>query len=386
MSTLSNTPTAAPFSTAPQRDLQIALIGYGNAGRIFHAPLISGVPGLTLACVCSSKPQAVHADWPKVCVVPTPEAVWADPLIDVVVIATSNTSHHALAKAALLAGKHVVVDKPCTVTLAETQDLLATAAAQGRVLTVFQNRRFDADFLMLQQVLASGQLGRVVHVESHFDRYRPDVPTRWREEDLPGSGLWFDLGSHLMDQALTLWGEPDALLLELACQRDGAKTNDWFHAQLRYDSRHPGLRVILHASALVPELGPRWSVQGTQGALVKFGLDTQEDSLKTGRRPQLEALQDWGHDPRVGQVVRHESSPQGLQRVSRPAPAPAGNYLQYYANLRDHLRGQAELAVPPAQVRAAMQWLCLGEQSAREGRFLSAEVPTPGGQSPCYAR
>lgn len=370
-SSLPNTPPAAPRVRAPVPDLQVALIGYGNAGRIFHAPLISGVPGLTLVCIGSSKPEAVHADWPQVRVLPTPEAVLADASIDVVVIATSNSSHYPLAKAALLAGKHVVVDKPCTVTLAETEDLLATAAAQGRVLTVFQNRRFDADFLALQQVLASGTLGRVVQVDSHFDRYRPEVPKRWREQDLPGSGLWFDLGSHLLDQALTLWGEPDALLLELACQRDGAQTNDWFHAQLRYDSRHPGLRVALHASALVPELGPRWSVQGTQGAFVKYGLDPQEDSLKTGRRPQLAALQDWGHDPRGGVVVRHEPGPTGLERVSRPAPQASGNYLHYYANLRDHLHGQAELAVPPAQVRAVMQWLCLGEQSAREGRFLS---------------
>src|SRR3990167_8939797 len=121
--------------------IRVALVGYGNAGRIFHAPLISGVPGLQLACICSSKPEAVHADWPLVRVVATPEAVFADPGIDVVLVATSNTSHHAMAKAALQAGKHVVVDKPCCVTLAETDDLLSTAQAENRMLTVFQNRR-----------------------------------------------------------------------------------------------------------------------------------------------------------------------------------------------------------------------------------------------------
>ncbi len=357
-------------STAP---IQVGLIGYGSAGRIFHAPLISGVPGLALACICSSKPAAVHADWPQVRVLPTPEAVFGDPTIEVVVIATSNTSHHPLAKAALLAGKHVVVDKPCAISLAETEDLLATAKAQNRVLTVFQNRRFDADFLMLQQVIAGGQLGRLVHLESHFDRYRPDVQRRWREEDLPGSGLWFDLGSHLLDQALQLLGEPDAIQVELACQRTGAKTNDWFHAQLRFESRHPGLRVILHASALVPELGPRWTVHGVDGSLIKYGLDTQEDALKTGRRPQLLALQDWGLDPKVGQVVRQEAVGEVSQRVSRPAPMVAGNYLLYYANLRDHLREQAALAVTPEQVLSAMRWLTLGEQSAKEGRFVDRQ-------------
>ncbi len=367
--------TSATQSTkpSPQSPLQIALIGYGNAGRIFHAPLISGVPGLHLACICSSKPEAVHADWPAVRVVPTPEAVFADASIDLVVIATSNESHFPLAKAALLAGKHVVVDKPCAVTLAETDELLATAQQQKRVLTVFQNRRFDADFLALKQVLASGQLGRVVQVESHFDRYRPTVPSRWREENLPGSGLWFDLGAHLVDQMVQLFGPPDAVHVDLATQRQGAQVNDWFHAQLKFESRHPGLRVILHGSALVAELGPRWTVHGTEGSFIKYGLDTQEDALKTGRRPQLSALQDWGQDPRVGQVVRHEAvvASTAAQRVVRAAPDVPGNYLLYYSQLRDHLAGHGPIPVTPEQVRLVMAVLTVGEQSAREGRFLA---------------
>jgi predicted dehydrogenase len=291
--------------------------------------------------------------------VATPQAVFADPSIDVVLIATPNASHYPLALAALLAGKHVVVDKPCTVTLTETEHLLAVAAEVGRVLTVFQNRRLDADFLALQQVLASGQLGRVVHVESHFDRYRPQVPNRWREQKVPGSGLWLDLGAHLVDQALLLFGEPDAMSLELACQRDGAQTNDWFHAVLRYDMCHPGLRVVLHASTLVPELGPRWMVHGTKGSFTKFGLDGQEDALKTGRRPHLADLQDWGQDAQPGQVLRYESLPGVAAPVSvrQAAPNPAGNYLQYYANLRDHLLGQAALLVTPQQVRQVMRLL-----------------------------
>jgi len=363
-----------PTKKLTQKPLQVALIGYGNAGRIFHAPLISGVPGLQLACICSSKPEVVHADWPEVRVVATPESVFADPRIDLVVIATSNESHFPLAKAALLAGKHVVVDKPCAVTLAETDELLATALQQNRVLTVFQNRRFDADFLALKQVLASGQLGRVVHVESHFDRYRPQVPGRWRDENLPGSGLWFDLGAHLVDQVLQLFGPPDAVLVDLATQREGAQVNDWFHAQLKFERHHPGLRVILHGSALVPEIGPRWTVHGTEGSFIKYGLDTQEDVLKVGRRPQLNALQDWGQDPKVGQVVRHEAlAADGgdTQRVVRAAPDVPGNYLLYYSQVRDHLVGQGPLHVTPEQVRQVMAILTLGEQSAREGRFLA---------------
>jgi predicted dehydrogenase len=239
------------------------------------------------------------------------------------------------------------------------------------VLTVFQNRRFDTDFLALQQVLASGALGRVVQVESHFDRYRPLVPQRWREQNLPGSGLWVDLGSHLLDQALCLWGVPDAMSLDLACVRDGALVNDWFHAVLRYEQRG-GLRVILHASTLVTEPGPRWRVHGTLGSFTKFGLDPQEDRLKTGDLPQLDALGDWGADPHPGEVL-HMTSMAGVAApvaVRRAAPTPPGNYLNYYANLRDHLRGQADVLVTPVQVRQVMQLLALGEQSASQGKVL----------------
>lgn len=367
-----NTPISP--TSSPGADLQVGLIGYGNAGRIFHAPLIAGVPGLTLACICSSKPLAVQADWPLVRVVPTPEALLADAAIEVVVIATANDSHYGIARAALLAGKHVVVDKPCTVTLAETEDLLALAQAQDRVLTVFQNRRLDSDFLSLRAVLDDGRLGRLVHVESHFDRYRPVVPHRWRDQNQPGSGLWVDLGAHLADQAMQLFGMPDAILVDMAVQREGAVVNDWFHAQMSFESRHPGLRVVLHGSALVPSVGPRWLVHGTRGSFIKQGMDPQEDALKAGRRPRLDALQDWGADPATGETVVQEPVPGGppdaFSRVSRPAPAVSGNYLRYYANLRDHLRGQAALMVSAREVRAVMQVLSVGEQSAIERRWL----------------
>lgn len=360
------------------RDLRVALIGYGSAAKVFHAPLLSGVPGLALSCVCSSRADAVQLDWPKVSVVATPAQAFADPAIDLVVIATPNASHYALALAALQAGKHVVVDKPCTVTLAETEHLLTVAAQQARVLTVFQNRRFDSDFLALQQVLACDHLGRVVEVNSHFDRYRPVVPSRWREQDQPGSGLWMDLGPHLVDQALALWGLPDAVQLDLACVRDGAQVNDWFHAVLRYDAVHAGLRVILHASTLVAGLGPRWSVHGTRGSFTKFGLDAQEDALKAGARPQLDDLRGWGDDAHPGEVL-HMATMAGVAApvtVRQRAQQPAGNYLSFYANLRDHLRGQADLLVAPDQVRAVMQVLEYGAHSARDGGWV-ALAPAP---------
>lgn len=354
------------------QSIRVALIGYGNAGRIFHAPLISGVPGLQLAVVCSGKPEAVLADWPSVRVVPTPQAAFDDVTIDLVAIATGNESHFALAREALLAGKHVVVDKPCTVTLAQTQELLALAKAQGKVMAVFQNRRWDADFLALCQVLESGVLGRIVHFESHFDRYRPVVPDRWREQDLPGSGLWFDLGPHLLDQALQLFGVPDDVMLDLAVQRDGAVVNDYFHAQLRYSGENAGLRVVLHGSALVPAVGPRFVVHGTRGSFVKYGLDVQEDALKAGTRPQWGETEAWGKDPQLGTLTIHREA----WTQTSAAPDMSGNYLQYYVQLRDHLCGQRDAPpVTPEQVEQVMQLLTFGEQSAREGRFVPCTVP-----------
>jgi len=371
--------TTTDFLQVPNQHpvLQVALIGYGGAGRIFHAPLISGVPGLQLNCIVTSQQAAVQNDWSDARCVANASAALADPAIDVVVIATPNASHFELARSALNAGKHVVVDKPCTVTYAETEILLDLARARGRVLTVFQNRRFDSDFLALQQVIQSGALGRVVQVDSHFDRYRPTVPVRWREQAVPGSGLWLDLGPHLLDQALTLFGLPDDICLDLATLRDGAQVNDWFHAVLRYTTRHAGLRVVLHASTLVAELGPRWAVHGTQGSFTKFGLDTQEDALKTGQRPQLHDLNGWGTDPQAGELLRFETIP-GVPNplaVRRAAPNPPGNYLNYYAQLRDHLWGLVpEPLVTPAQVRAVMQLLSLGEQSATQGRFVAVRA------------
>jgi predicted dehydrogenase len=359
---------------SPSRPVRAALVGFGNAGRIFHAPLIAGVPGLELACVVSSKPAAVLAEWPQVAVVTQPTQAFDDPSIDLVVIATSNESHFSLAQAALLAGKHVLVDKPCTVTLAQTDTLLALARERGLVFTVFQNRRFDADFLTLQKVIHSGVLGRIVHFESHFDRYRPVVPDRWREQPLPGSGLWFDLGAHLVDQALLLFGMPQSIALDTACQRDGAQVNDYFHAQLRYGDRHPDLRVILHASALVPAVGPRFVVHGTLGSFVKYGLDVQEDALKAGGRPKWGMLDGWGVDSQAATITTY---PQG-QLHTQAVPPVGGHYCALYAALLAHLRGQLGAPeVTSAQVWSDMALLAAGQSSAALGAPVALPPEAP---------
>ena len=341
------------------KTLNVGVVGYGFATKTFHAPLIAGVSGLRLRAISSSDPAKVTADWHDVATETTPEALFARDDIDLVVIPTPNQTHYPLASAALAAGKHVVVDKPFTVTLADARRLAEEAGAAGRVLSVFHNRRWDADFLTLKAVIASGELGRIVHFESHFDRYRPEARDRWREQPLPGSGLWYDLGSHLLDQTLQLFGLPESIALDLARQRDGARSDDFFHAVLRYGE----CRVILHAGALVPVPPARFTVHGSLGSFVKYGLDPQEDVLKTGQRPPAP---DWGVDPVPATLtVWRDGAP-----ATRELPCLPGDYPAYYAGVRDAIHGVGPNPVPPGDAIRVIGLLELGLESAREGRTV----------------
>lgn len=349
------------------RTLRVGLIGYGFAGQTFHAPVLSAVPGLVLAAVASSQPAKVHADWPGVAVEADVAALVARPDIDLVVVATPNALHHPVARAALEAGKHVVVDKPFTLDAAEARDLAALACQQNRVLSVYQNRRYDADFLTLRDVLASGRLGRPVYFESHFDRFRPQVRARWREQAVPGAGLWVDLGAHLLDQAVQLFGRPDTVQLDTAALRDGAQVEDHFHALLRYDSGpHAPLRVVLHASTLAAHGAPRYLLHGTQGSYVKQGVDVQEDALRAGERPGAAG---WGVDPVAG-ALKVSAVDDWMQDSTWPNRI--GNYGDYYAAVRDAIWGIGPNPVPPEQAVALMELLDIGARSAREGRALLA--------------
>ncbi|SDZ97905.1 oxidoreductase [Variovorax sp. YR216] len=351
----------------PQTTLRAGLVGYGFAGQTFHAPVLSAVPGLVLGAVASSQPHKVHADWPQVDVVPDVDALLRRTDIDLVVVATPNAQHHPVAKAALAAGKHVVVDKPFTLDAAQARELAAMAERQGRVLSVYQNRRFDSDFLALREVLASGELGRPVYFESHFDRFRPEVRARWREQPVPGAGLWVDLGSHLVDQVVQLFGRPDALHLDSAVLRDGALVEDYFHAVLRYESGPPApLRVVLHATTLAAHAAPRYIVHGTRGSYIKRGVDPQEDALRAGGRPTDAA---WGADPVDGELT--VCAADGRMQT-RKLPTKAGDYVAYYAALRDAILGKGPNPVSPDQAVELMELLDLGRQSATEGRALPA--------------
>lgn len=341
----------------------VGLVGYGMASKRFHAPLIQAQEGLSLMAVASSDPGKVGADWPNVPVEPTPQALFARSDIDLVVIPTPNATHYALVSEALAAGKHVVVDKPFTVTVEEAEQLCTQAAEAERLLTVFHNRRWDADFLTVRQLIDDQALGEVVHFESHFDRYRPDVAQRWREDPAPGGGVWFDLGSHLLDQALVLFGRPESIWLDLASQRKGARVDDYFHAVLRYGER----RVILHGGTLVSTPGARFAVHGTRASYIKHGLDPQEGMLKRGdRKPSPR----WGEDWRHGVLTTGQAG-DGIQPELHEVPTLPGDYLAYYAGVRDAILGRGSLPVTAESALEVMRLLEAGRQSAESGQVVA---------------
>ncbi|MBF8465227.1 oxidoreductase [Klebsiella oxytoca] len=339
--------------------IRVGLIGYGYASKTFHAPLISGTPGMTLAAVASSDENKVHADWPAMPVVSGPERILNDPNIDLVVIPTPNDTHFPLAKAALEAGKHVVVDKPFTVTLSQARELEALAKSGGRLLSVFHNRRWDSDFLTVKALINEGLLGEVGYFESHFDRYRPQVRNRWREQGGPGSGIWYDLAPHLLDQVVNLFGLPVSMQVDLAQLRPGSQSTDYFHAVLAWPLR----RVVLHGTLVAAAETARFIIHGSRGSYVKYGLDPQEERLKSGERlPQ----EDWGYDMRDGVLTRAE----GEDITEESWLTLPGNYPAYYAAIRDALNGSGTNPVPASQAIQIMELIELGLESARHRTTL----------------
>ncbi|MGJ7457957.1 oxidoreductase [Halomonas sp. MA07-2] len=340
--------------------LSVGLIGYGMAGQFLHAPLIQATPGMQLTAVVSSEVDRVHADLPDVEVLAKAPALLARRDIDLVVIATPNETHYPLAKAALAAGKHLVIDQPFTVSLSEARLLRTQAEGAERLVSVFHNRRWDSDFLTLQALLEAGTLGRVAALESRLDRFRPTVTDRWRDHHQPGGGIWFDLGPPLLDQVRALFGMPRAILLELATVRDGAEVDDDFLCLLEYD----GLRVTLQASSLVADPTPRFRVHGTRGSYVTFGLDPQEAWLKAGRIPSP----GWGADPVMGRLTPAEGDGESVE--SREYPNLPGDWPAYYAGLAEAL---LHGAAPPVTLDEAMDVMTLlesGLDSYRQGRWL----------------
>jgi scyllo-inositol 2-dehydrogenase (NADP+) len=344
--------------------LNVGLVGFGFAGQVFHAPVIRAVEGLRLTTIVQRSgggaPDARYADVEFV----RSLAELLARAIDLVVIATPNTSHHPIAKQCLLAGRHVVVDKPFTTSVAEAADLVQLGTAQRRILSCYQNRRYVGDFATLQRVLSEGLLGRVVVFESHFDRFRPDLkPAAWRERPQPGSGLWFDLGAHLLDQALVLFGIPRAISADIRIERTGAVVDDAFDVTLHY----PHMRALVRASMLATVPGPTFAVHGTQGSFIKYGLDRQEEALKAGRTPDEP---NWDAEP--SELYGALTTPEG----TRPIPTIPSSFTRYYDNIRDAILRKASLAVTPEQALTVVRGLELGLLSSQRRCVLEWTTAT----------
>jgi scyllo-inositol 2-dehydrogenase (NADP+) len=338
------------------------LVGFGMSSRVFHAPLITTNPDLRLTHIVERHGDEAAKAYPRATIVRDLDVLLSEPTVQLVVVATPNPTHFEIASRALKAGKHVVVDKPFTISTKEADALIAQSRAAGLLLSVFQNRRWDGDFLTVQQILKQGVLGRIAEFESRYDRFRPTRnPNAWREQSVPGSGLLYDLGSHLLDQAIVLFGRPTGIYAELRREREEAVADDSFEVHLEY----PQLRVMLRAGMLVCEPSPRYVLYGTRGSYVKYGLDPQEAALKSGTLPNQP---DWGMEKEEAWGT-HTQCENGLRRTKYPTLA--GSYPSYYANVARALRGEEELRVKPDEAREVIRLIELAQQSSAEKRMIS---------------
>jgi len=345
--------------------VRVGLIGFGLAGQAFHASVIHGVEGMELACILERHGSRAKEKFPDVRVARTLDELLADKEIRLCVIATPNDSHAPLALACLEAGRDVVVDKPFAPTMAECEEVVRVAKERRRLLTVYQNRRWDGAFRTIRTIVQSGEVGEVAEYEARFDRFRLDPkPGAWRERaDQPGAGVLFDLGPHLVDQALVLFGEPHAITASAFCQRETSKVDDSFDVCLEY----PRLRAMLRARIIAYSPGPQTLIHGTKGSFVKCGMDPQEERLRNGKVPQGK---DWGAD----WGVEKEEIWGTLTPVGGPArkiKTERGDYRGFYENVRDAMEKGAPLAVTPEQALRTMRALLLSHKSSSERRTVN---------------
>jgi scyllo-inositol 2-dehydrogenase (NADP+) len=349
--------------------VRVGLIGFGLAGQAFHAPVIRGVSGMELACIVERKGTRAREKYPEVRVARTLEELLADKEIQLCVIATPNDSHFELARACLLAGRHVVVDKPLAPTLAEAEELFRLAAGLGLLITVYQDRRWDGDFHTVRKILESGALGTVVEYECRYDRFRVEAkPNAWRERgDQPGAGVLFDLGPHVLDQALVLFGEPRAVTAAAFCQRQTSQVDDAFDVCLEYLGARAGLRAMLRARIVAFAPGPHFLIHGTKGSFVKYGMDPQEGRLRGESMPRgLDWGADWGVEAEELWGTLSLVGEQG-----RKIPTERGDYRGFYANVRDAIEKKVPLEVTPDQALRTMRAIVLAHKSSRERRTMA---------------
>jgi scyllo-inositol 2-dehydrogenase (NADP+) len=340
--------------------IEVGLIGFGLAGRSFHAPVIHAVPGLKLAAIVQRTGNEAAQPYPDARIVRTAEELLAMSDIRLVVVATPNDTHYRIARQCLSAGRDVVIDKPFAPTLGEAVDLANFARERGRLLTVYHNRRFDGDFQAVKQLVASGRLRHIVRFESNYDRFRPHLKANsWRERSGPGTGVFMDLAPHLIDHALVLFGRPEAVTADIRIEREQAIADDSFDLTLQYAG---GLRALLRATMLAPVIRPRFILHGTGGAYLKHGFDAQEPILRAGRLPWDEVPSEAELEENSGvlTLVNPEGNIVGQERV----PPAASDYRSFYANIRDVLLGGATPIVSTEHALNVMRILDLARLSS----------------------
>jgi scyllo-inositol 2-dehydrogenase (NADP+) len=359
------------------REIGVAVIGYGLGGRVFHAPFVSAVPGLRLVGIVSSRAEEIGRAYPGVKVLGSTEEALRLPEVELVVVSTPNETHFAQAKQCLEAGKHVVIDKPFAGTSAEAKELVELAKAKGVLVVPFHNRRWDGDFKTVKKLLGEGAVGRLVTFESHFDRFRP-VPREntWKEAGNPANGMLFDLGPHLVDQCLALFGAPETITASVRADRDQTEIEDAFDITLSYTIN--GKRLLAHCrtSYLACDNAPRFLLHGTKGSFRKFGLDSQEPKLVSGSKvPAMGSTEVWLQEPEsmwgTLTVAPNPADPGTL--VTRHIKTELGDYRGFYANVRDAVLGEAELAVKPEHGYQTIKLLEMARESSAKGCTLKVE-------------
>ena len=338
--------------------IDVGLIGFGLAGRAFHAQVVRATPGLRLAAILQRHGNEAAERYPDVPVVGSIGELLDIRDIRLVVIATPNDTHAPIARQCLEAARDVVVDKPFATTLKEAEGLVELARKCGRLITVYQNRRYDGDFQAIRQIVSDGTLGRIARFETNYDRFRPDLkPGAWRERVAPGSGILFDLAPHLIDHALVLFGLPEAVTADVRLERTVAVVDDAFDVMLHYPA---GMRAVLRSTMLAVAPRPRFVLHGTRGAFFKQTFDPQEINLRRGDVPEngpwgAEPQEDWG----VLTTIENDTV------TKRSVPSSTCDYRDYYANVRDAILGRATLAVTPEYALDVMRVLEMAQESSR---------------------
>lgn len=350
------------FEKEDYEPIKVGLASYGMSGKVFHAPLIRVNPHFILKKVLKRRSPKITETYNEVEVVKTFEDLLNDKDLELLVINTPNALHFEMVKEALVAGKHVIVEKPFTPTAREAKILMEIAKEQNRVLTVFHNRRWDGDFLTLRKIVSEKLLGNLVEYEAHYDRYVNHISeNNWKEMAGPGSGTLYNLGSHMIDQALILFGKPIAITADLGRCRKNSKIDDYYTIILGYHQ----LKVILRSSYLVKKCGPRYILHGTKGSFVKFGMDPQEEALKRGAIPSGD---EWGKESEKmwGEL---DTERYGMNFTGRIETLP-GDYSEFYNNVFEAIRKGKELEVKAEEATQVIEIIEFAIQSSKEKRTI----------------